>query len=131
MEQVLSWEVLGWVVGLSIPLGLGVLALDEFRAAKICFLVAAIILAMKDAYWEVITNRPWYVRLPISIVLIGLIGGMLIESLRWVDRRGFRNKPATGETIPAAPDHDIELPPAGFIAFLGQVLNGYAPMIQV
>lgn len=86
MEQFLSWEVVGWVVGILIGIGLGVLALDEFVAAKVCFSLTGMVSVMKIGHWEWLTGSPLYVRIPISILLIGGVGVLCIESLRWVDR---------------------------------------------
>jgi hypothetical protein len=59
----------------------------EFRAARYCFVTSALILGGMDIVWQVQTDKSLLVRLTVGVLLWGLIGAGLPETLRWVKRR--------------------------------------------
>lgn len=72
----------------------------EFRAAKWCFWLSAIILGGMDVFWQINTDKPLVFRIVVGIALWSLIGVGLPEVIRWVNGREHHvvtnNLPATG-----------------------------------
>jgi len=87
LETLLGWDIIGWAIALLVTVGLGVLALNEFGAAKFCFALSAIILGAKTFWWGITTNRPIKMRSLVVAAAFGLIGVAAVESFRWVDRK--------------------------------------------
>ena len=87
MEGLLGWDVIGWIIGFLLPIGVGVLALNEFRLAKCCFVISAAILLIKAFSWGVTTDQPVEMRAIIIILSFGIVGVVLVESFRWIDRK--------------------------------------------
>lgn len=87
MHEFFSWEVVGWVVALLAPGGLGLLALSDYRLAKICFLISGLMLEGKVVVWGIDTPHSLPARLVISALLFALIGISVEESWRYVDSK--------------------------------------------
>jgi hypothetical protein len=85
MEWLFSWEVVSVLVTLLISIGLGALALDDFKLAKTCFLIAA-----ADALGGVVmegaksNSGPW-VKTLIVFLVAGGIGVLLTWGMKYVD----------------------------------------------
>jgi hypothetical protein len=86
MEALLGWSVIGWVVGLSGPLGPALVALGDYRLAKVSFSVCAVTLAGKLAYgsWSADATPTVALRLFAGVIGIGVV---LIVCFRWVDAK--------------------------------------------
>ena len=106
-ETLLGWDVIGWVIAFLIPGGLGVLALNEFWAAKCCFALSAIVLGSKTFMWGVTTNQPIEMRSIIIVAAFGIIGLATVESFRWIDRKQMASIPAP---TPPPPPTSASLP---------------------
>src|SRR5579863_8258038 len=87
MERLFSWEAtLAIMLGLP-GIGLAFLALDDFRMAKLCFLVAAAD-AIEYIVWqtsEMQTSSP--AKMLLVFVLTGVVGVAGQFSLKYVDRK--------------------------------------------
>ncbi len=83
----ISWDLLGWIIAFFVPLGVGVIALNEFRLAKSCFVVSAVVLFAKVAIWLSQMHMRPYAWMLVSFLVFGTIGVCLIGSIRWVDRK--------------------------------------------
>jgi hypothetical protein len=92
LEWLFSWEVVSVMVGLLVSIGLGVLALDDFKLAKLFFLSAAADAVGGMVMWGVKTDVPPWVRNGIVFVSVGLIGVLLVQSFRYVDRKEVAKK---------------------------------------
>lgn len=103
-------DVLGWLWFL-IPLGVGVLALKEYRVAKMCFAVSGILLAWKVIMEIHTTSRSTSARMALAFVVCGIIGAVAVYSWSWVDlKRQTDNMPSTGESHSPVPSR--KTPPA-------------------
>ena len=80
-------DVVMWVVALLATAGLGVLALDDFRLAKVCFLFAAAWAVGGVITWGVKTTQPIEVKLSIGAILFVIIGIFTIISWRYVNKK--------------------------------------------
>jgi hypothetical protein len=78
-------DIFGWLAFL-IPLGVGVIALREYRLAKLCFTVSAVLLGGRLVVF-LATLQPFEKRTIIAFCLCGLLGIVFVESLRWVERK--------------------------------------------
>jgi hypothetical protein len=101
-------DVFSWVAFL-IPLGVGVMSLREYRFAKVCFAISALVLAGRFSMWDFRTNQAFSVRAPITVLVIGLVGLLLIESVRWVDRKKMQDT-TIGPNSPMAQPPDNKSP---------------------
>jgi hypothetical protein len=98
----LSWELLGWIIAFLVPLGVGVIALNEFRVAKTCFALSAVVLCAKVAILlSQMQMRP-YAWMLITFSLFGVIGLCLVGAIRWVDMKRPSPPSATREP-PSSP----------------------------
>jgi hypothetical protein len=87
MESLFSWEVASVVVALLISIGLGVLALDDFRLARLSFLLAAAYAIGGVAMRGVRTDLPPWGRIVLVFSLTGIIGVAALYSLTYVDKK--------------------------------------------
>lgn len=87
MERLLSWEAMLAIV-LGLPgIGLAFLALDDFKIAKLCFVGAAAD-AVGFIVWQapnMDSNTTW--RAVFVFVVVGMIGVLADQSLKYVDRK--------------------------------------------
>jgi hypothetical protein len=99
MDWLFSWEVTSVLVTLFISIGLGVLALGDFRLAKTVFVLAAVDAISGTISWGLNTTLPGWVRTGIVFALTGGLGVLCVQSLRYVDGK----KPADIEAQPRFP----------------------------
>jgi hypothetical protein len=85
MERLFSWEVVGFVVALFIGVAFAFVGLNDFRLAKLCFLIAAADAAGGTVMWGKDTSMPPSARMVIVFLGMGLIGLLSMWSLRYVD----------------------------------------------
>lgn len=76
-----------WAIPILIGIGFGVVAMDDYKLAKACFLISALIAEAKIFMWGIETARGDGFRLLICFVAFGLIGALAVESFRYVDRK--------------------------------------------
>jgi hypothetical protein len=89
VEWLFSWEVVSVVVALLVSSGLGVIALDDFKLAKLFFLLAAADAAGGVVMWGVgakTENPTWQVVL-IVFLAVGSIGALTVLAFRYVDNK--------------------------------------------
>jgi hypothetical protein len=98
LEALLGWDVIGWIIGFLIPIGVGVLALGEFRTARICFAISAMILWAKLIEWNYKSNLAVAPRVLVCLVASAMIGWSLFKAFNWVDSK---------RTIPLIPDQKL------------------------
>jgi hypothetical protein len=91
-EWLFSWEVTSWVVAGAIAVALGVLALDDFRLAKLFFIIAAADAAGGIAMWGIKTTRPTWLSALTAGLLVGAIAAMTIFVFRYVDGKEQKKK---------------------------------------
>jgi hypothetical protein len=142
----LGWEVLGWILFAFLTVAGLLLVFDQYTGANVCFMLTALFLVAKITHVSVSSvGDPLWHRLLFTFVLFGLVGVGIVEAVRGVN--SWRAKHGTGESTTTSTSSSageqqpitksqpaeapaLELAPAGFISFIGQVLNGYAPMMQ-
>jgi len=93
LEWLFSWEVSSAVVALAISVGLAVLALSDYKLAKVSFMIAA-----ADAWGGIIMwggkyDLPAWSRSLIVFFAAGLVAVLLVQSLKYVDSK----KPKTAK----------------------------------
>jgi Leucine-rich repeat (LRR) protein len=82
-----------WLVAFCVPILIGAaftLLADEFkeyRAARICFWSAAILVWGKALMWSVFTSEVFAIRAVAVFLICGIVGTALMESLRLTTRR--------------------------------------------
>jgi hypothetical protein len=79
----LGWDVVGWFL----VMGVGVFSVNEPRFAKCCFVLSTVIVWGKVFMWGISTSEPFGIRAVATFVAFGIVGLLLIESFRWVDRK--------------------------------------------
>jgi hypothetical protein len=100
MELLFSWEVTSVVVGIAIAIGLGVLALDDFRLAKTFFLLATADALGGVVMWGIKIPFPHWGKLTFVFLLTGTIGVLGFLSLGYVDRKEEAKKELKQRTEP-------------------------------
>lgn len=114
MEWLFSWEVTSFAISIFIAIGLGVLALDDFRVAKLFFLLAAADAIGAIIMWGIKTDLPPITRIPILFLVGGVLVVLLAQSFRYVARKeeDKAQKSAGGPapTPPLRPDEVREEP---------------------
>jgi hypothetical protein len=92
----------GWVWFL-IPLAVCVLALREYRVAKMCFAISGLLLAWKVAMELHHDTHSLSVKLLVAFLLCGLVGAVVVGSWAWIDRkRSEDHGPLPRPNVPAA-----------------------------
>jgi Leucine-rich repeat (LRR) protein len=82
-----------WVIGFCVPILIGAaftLLADEFReykAARVCFWSAAILVGGKAIMWSVFSSEVFSIRAVAVFFICGIVGIGLMESLRLTTRR--------------------------------------------
>ncbi len=93
MQQLFDWNYLGSGVAILISLGVGMLQLSEFRAAKGCFSLSAILLWAKVFMWGVTTSLGFRYRAVVVSICFAAAGVLLVESFRWVEKKKLAASP--------------------------------------
>jgi hypothetical protein len=114
VEWLFSWEVASVVVGLAVSIGLGVLALDDYKLAKLFFLLAAADTLGGVIMWGAKSDLPAWARTLLVFVITGAVAVMFVQSLRYVDKKqrakeGGGSSGTTGKQAP--PDTAISSEP--------------------
>ena len=128
LEWLFSWEVTSWAVGLLTAFALGLLALDDYKAAKLFFLIAAADAAGGVVMWGTKARIPTWQLVIAVFILVGGIGALTVLALRYVDSKRqakeAKSDPASAESAKeVAPD---ETKP-NFVFGVGDSVNTYVP----
>lgn len=86
-EWLFSWEVTSWAVGIILAVALGVLALDDYRPAKLLFLLATADAAGGIVMWAIKNDSRTWQTLVAVFILIGAIGVLTVFSFWYVDNK--------------------------------------------
>lgn len=138
-----GWSVVGWAQGILVTSVLALIAIGYsvpvnnsrpwFVGAQAVLAVAAILFLVKVIEIAVIMDHPFGERAMFTVALFGMVGLLTTEGIRGISK--IRPKPETKEQTAPPPVESSAVrdtfQPAGFISFLGQVINGAAPMIQI
>jgi hypothetical protein len=92
MEWLLSWEVSSVVVGLFITVALGVLALGDFKIAKVCFCFAAGYAAAGIFMWEAHSKLSSGGQIGVGILALFFVFLLLVAALRYADQKEVTKK---------------------------------------
>ncbi|MCW5786481.1 MAG: hypothetical protein KIT49_03155 [Nitrospira sp.] len=104
MEAAFSWDVIGWTLGLLIPLGFGFAAMLDFRLAKICFIFAAAVLAAKGMYWALTGQAASSYRIVGSFVWVGTAAALAVIAVDYVNsKHGQEVNVGTSSQSPTEP----------------------------
>jgi hypothetical protein len=93
MNDLLSWQFAAAVILALVGIAVAVLALasaDDFKFAKGCFLLAALVAIARITIWGVTTTRGLTLRLVVCLISCGLIGTLAVLSVRYVNRKHAR-----------------------------------------
>ena len=103
MRELFSWEVVGWTVGVLAPGGLGLLALNDYRLTKTCFMLCGLMLEGKVIMWGIETPLSLPGRIFTSALLFALIGIGVEESWRYVDSKASKTQAGSLTAASATP----------------------------
>ena len=83
------WSIVGVVVPVLIGLGYSSVGFTppEFRFARFCFWISAVLLALTDIFWHLQTDWKWYLQLMVATPIWALVLFALPSGLRWSRRR--------------------------------------------
>jgi hypothetical protein len=87
MEWLFSWEVTSVVVVAFLATAFAFLALDDFKLAKLCFLVAAADAIGGMVMWGVKTQATSWARYVVVFIMVGSIGVLAVASLAYANRK--------------------------------------------
>jgi hypothetical protein len=87
IEWLLGWEVTSVAVVAFATIALGVLALADFKLAKLFFVLAAADAAGGIIMWGIHSRSPTWLVVLIVFVLVGGIGVLTVLSFRYVDSK--------------------------------------------
>lgn len=121
LEAVLASPIT-WGVATLVAIALALSGKLSMGAAKWIMWAACCSAAFGVYRAEVVVKLDSLMRfLVLGCCIFGLVAGT-VATTRWM------SSPKTGES--GSGPAGIKLAPAGFISFVGQILNGYAPMMQ-
>jgi len=109
VEWLLSWEVVSVVSVALAAAGQGFIGLEDFKLAKLCFLLAAADAIGGMVMWGIKTDVPPWMRIGIVFVSIGLIGVLAVQSFRYVDRKEEKKRSADPDIVAKRKDLYIKL----------------------
>lgn len=105
LEWLFSWEVVSVIIGIALTIAFGVLALDDYRLAKLLFLIAAADASGGFVMWGIRSNRPTSQVVSIAFLVMGCIGALTVWSFRYVDaKRRAKQEVGTTAAQPASLD---------------------------
>jgi hypothetical protein len=87
MEWLSSWEVTSFVVGALVGCAFAVLGMDDFRLARLFFLLAAADAAGGIVMWGIKANLPEWQRSLLVFLLCGAVGVLCVQAFRYVGAR--------------------------------------------
>lgn len=86
MERLLSWEVTGWVVGVGLSVAFAFVSTQDYRLAKLFFLIAAADALGGTAMWSSRTHPLWRACL-LAFFLTGGVGVLGVLAFRYTDHK--------------------------------------------
>jgi len=89
LDLVFDWLVFGFGVPILIGTGFTLLADEfrQFRAARVCFTVAAVWLFGKVAMWGILTSEKFSIRAGVTALVCAIVGVGLVEAIRLTANR--------------------------------------------
>jgi hypothetical protein len=89
------WTAVGIIVPVLVGWGASMMGLNppEFKVARWCFWLSALILAAMTTYWLTTTDQPIAIRIVVGVLVGALIFVGLPETLRWVTAREMAAQP--------------------------------------
>lgn len=105
MEWLFSWEVSSWIVGLGIALAFGFIALDDFKLAKLFFLLAAADAAGGIVMWGIRTTIPTWLLSVVVGLSTGSVAILFVLSVRYVDKKQEAKQLKEKAPVPRAHIH--------------------------
>jgi hypothetical protein len=112
-----------WAVPILIGIGFGVVAMDDYKLAKICFLLSALIAEVKVLMWGVETQSSGGLRILVCFMASGLIGVLAMESVRYVDRKRDSKRVLTQGTAEIKPQSQLPSPEQPAPDLVGEINN--------
>lgn len=153
-----AFAVIALLAGLAVAIVMVESTKGEFRFVIFCFLLSSLLVVYGIGVWEVYVTWPTRPRIIAGSLAFALVAMLTTESIRWAHGRHLRaaakpkeqissrQLPPSAEVKKTEGSENSSLPspkakpktnpkqpaiaPAGFISFVGQVLNGWAPMMQ-
>lgn len=109
----IAWGIAAAVVGILLTIAFSAVGYTpaEFRLARWCLVISALVLGGVDIVWQFTTSMPWWWRGIVGISVGGLIFIGLPEGLRWIARRQQQAKlpVATGKSTNSLIDPQLKL----------------------
>lgn len=96
LNRSLSWDIIGWVIGLAVPLGFGFVAMSDYKLAKLCFAIAGAVLTAKASQWGIYSTRPLLARAIVGCVWFSVAGMFTVLAFRYVDHKQLGATPNAG-----------------------------------
>lgn len=93
MDTLFSWGVIGWAIPVLLGIAFGVIQMGDFKFAKACFLFSALLAEAKILMWGIGTAYSGGLRVLVCFAASGLIGVLLVESFRYVNRKRDNQPP--------------------------------------
>lgn len=97
----LGWGVLGWIVGCLLAVSAIVLVFGQYVLANICFAVTATFIFAKIIQLAVFSQELILGRVLFTFVLFGVVGVLIVETVRGVNRFAASKKSGTTATATA------------------------------
>lgn len=115
MDRLLSWEVIGWLIGIVVPLGFGFTAMDDFKLAKACFFIAMSAFAAKGLWWAMTDSASIAWRSGVAFLWVGIAAALSIVAIEYVNGkigiRGAGKEEIASPHSAAAQPSEQPLPP--------------------
>jgi hypothetical protein len=92
MEWLFSWEVTSVIVGILVGVGIGVLAMNDFKIAKVCFGGAAAYAIGGVRMWEAHDTLSTVQQVGLGSIALCLIFLLLVAAFRYTDRKEGEKK---------------------------------------
>lgn len=87
MEWLFSWEVSTFVIAIAVGIAFAVLAMNDFKLAKLFFLIAAADTTGGLVMWGWGSNRSAYLVYTFVFLGVGCVGVLALAAIRYVDKK--------------------------------------------
>src|SRR6185437_2482266 len=95
MEWLFSWEVTSWVIAIAVASAFTFIGFNDFKLARLFFLIGATDAAGGVIMWGMKTERPLWQLSLIAFLLLGSVGTLTVLALRYVDGKQHGGQPHT------------------------------------
>jgi hypothetical protein len=100
VEWLFSWEVASWFIAAFIAAAFAFLAMDDFKLAKLFFLLAAANAVGGIAIWGAKCSLPGWQRNAIIFLLCGGLGVLCTQAFRYVDAKRREKESPKDQVLP-------------------------------